>query len=174
MFLYQMSTSLKMLIAMPQVDSTEILDISEIVPPTITVCPEEQVSLSRLSTMRFFTWFDFLTGQKEDQNKTLVSWTGGNNLTFEETIHEIFTSKQLMERIEFYDREKKVIKDKLVFLPNIGLCKQLTDYNPANIFQIQIKRRILCKLYSNLILKLSPNTWGKGFGCWNICFALVV
>ena len=136
MFCYQLSVAVDKLIYPPLIDVTEIIDIKDIDPPVITVCPTNQINLTRIKENGYNKRDNLLYGRVHVKKNYFISWGGHLNKTFDELISGIFLN--ITGPTKLYPRFPLPLRvQKMIFVPKYGYCLEVSDYNMINELSIQ-------------------------------------
>ena len=124
MFVLQINISLENLFNPPIIVSEKRLQLSEIKPPMITICPLNQVDETKLKSYGFGSYHDFLMGTMKPINPM-------NPTSFWKVFDQILTYDPIDLNLEvqheykiFYNMTNFVMR----FYPIFGYCWELTDY----------------------------------------------
>ena len=127
MFIWQASVALSNLMDPPVVDSTEKLNIHDIDPQLITICPLDQFNLNKLNQFGYKSPEDFLMGN--DVNKEFIGWGAHLNLTFVEMLEEIKNYDHINLYFYVFRNGKEVkVNYEIRFYPRYGYCFDLVNF----------------------------------------------
>ena len=131
MFIVQFKTAVNKLKNPTVTESTKYLDIGDIEPPLITICPNQQYNTS----ISFYTAIELLNGSllSKDQG---ISWGGRWNVSFEQLVKVVMNYK--LRNIAIKDGDYKMYKTKERIMPYYGICYdiQLSSLQEEAIFTI--------------------------------------
>jgi hypothetical protein len=109
----------------PEIDSTKIYNIADIEPPLITICPFDQ--WDNINATGYAGRREFLVG-KYSKKKTLRSWGGHVNLTFEQLIWDMLPhDKELKIKGGSFENRCKEVDYEKKFYPKYGWCYEITN-----------------------------------------------
>ena len=138
MFCYQLSVAVERLMNPPLIEVTEIIDIKDIDPPVITVCPTNQINLIRIKENGYIKRDMILYGTAKIEKKQFLSWGGHLNKTFHELISDIFPNITGNSYPKFHKKYLKGVDPMMIFAPKYGYCLEISDYNINNEISIQV------------------------------------
>ena len=136
MFYIQAQIAVNSLRDPPIVDSTETLNIADIDPPLITVCPLNQFNWTKIEEYgynqdiyQFFNWYD-------SKNK-VYAWGAQYNLTFEELLDEIMVHKDLFT-VKLWNLKMNPIYEKRLY-PEYGYCVDVSNYTATEKIRLSVE-----------------------------------
>ncbi len=127
MFLIQLREATLNLIYPSIVVSTREVDISEVDLPLITICPLNQTNKAMLTKLGYQRVDTLFQGFTKCNNKPCLSWGAFLNMTFNETINEVFNPEFL--------NSHDIIATKTL-LPRFGICQEIAQFNPFETVKI--------------------------------------
>ncbi len=126
MFCYQLQTATLQLMNPGLVDINHARNVTDDDMPLITVCPTNQINLTRVKKLGYFSHESLLWGSTKCNETTYcTSWGPHLNLTFEDLKEQVSDLKRLNK---IYIKGGK-FKNGSVFLPGYGLCKETSFLN---------------------------------------------
>ena len=139
MFFYQAQIAVNKYLIPPVVDSTDYLNIADIEPPLITICPKSQLeNWEKLEKLGYDYTKHLLRG--EDRKNNITAWGAQYNMTFEELIEEIVDLEKDYPKLEFRmnngpwlraDYERR-------FYPMYGRCIDFSNYTLTRDLEFKI------------------------------------
>ena len=122
MFVFQMNISLENLFNPPIIVSEKRLQLSEIKPPMITICPLNQVDETKLKRYGFLDYHEFLMGNNMNPFNPTNFWKVFEQILTYDPSHlllEVQHEYKLMYNMTHFVRR---------FYPKFGYCWELADY----------------------------------------------
>ena len=135
MFCYQVQIAVNNLRNPPVVDSTETLNISDVDPPLITVCPLNQFNKTKMKEFGYGNLNSVLIGYSY-KNKQ-IGWGAQYNLTFEEFIDKMLIVHRDLYLISLKNTNMKPRYEKR-FYPNYGWCIDVSNYTITEEIKLQV------------------------------------
>ena len=120
----------------PIVDSTETLNIEDVDPPLITVCPLNQFNMTKMNEFGYNNLESVLIGYSY-KNKQ-IGWGAQYNLIFEEFIDKML----IVHRYSFFIRPmNKNMKPRYEerFYPKYGWCIDVSNYTITEDIKLGVK-----------------------------------
>ena len=131
MFIWQASVAVSKLMDPSVVDSTDRLNIDDIEPILITVCPLGQWNDTMLWQYGYGFEQYLLLGFEFNGN-AFVGWGAQHNLTFEELVGKV--TNYNLSNVKFYGRRNKellTINYEIRFYPKYGYCYDLANFTTS-------------------------------------------
>ncbi len=127
MFCYQFHTATVNLMDPPTVLSQYERDATDADMPLVTVCPTNQINLTKIKNLGYGSYDDILTGIVEkNELEWFTSWGDHRNLTFEELKEQAFDLIKVKYNLLI---NEEYLKDNPVFIPGYGLCMEASFLN---------------------------------------------
>ena len=146
MFFYQAKIAVEKLIDPPVIDSTEILNIEDIQPPLITICPLNQWNETKLKKIGYYNKQDFLSGTYDyDHIHGLISWAPKPNMTYEKQIRDLL--KFTKENPDIFFNKKKTSKYEKRFYPKYGWCYDIENFTVVGSIDLQINQNLDAEVF---------------------------
>ena len=125
MFCYQLNTATQNLMdpqtVLSQYERDAIVDDM----PLITICPTNQINLTKISQLKYDDLENMLLGDTECYGTTeCTSWGAHLNFTFDNIKKQIFAFDRV-DKINISTEEDVDIKASVVFLPSYRFCKEV-------------------------------------------------
>ena len=138
MFFYQAQIAVNKYGNPPVVDTTDLLNIADIEPPLITICPKNQFSPKAWGNADNIHTKDLLLGKASKNN--ITAWGIHHNMTFEEWVQEIVFLDEDYPKLNFTiddgpwmqpDYERR-------FYPMYGRCIEFSNYTITGVLRLKI------------------------------------
>ena len=140
MFFYQAQIAVNKYQNPPVVDSTDLINIEDIEPPVITICPIDQFKSRKFKEMGYFSYNSFLLGL--DSKNNVTAWGAQYNMTFEEMIEEIEDLDKDFPSLEYkMDNKGPWLKAEYDqrYYPTFGRCIDFYNYTATGDLELLIK-----------------------------------
>ena len=136
MFFYQMQIAVNKFLTPPVVDSTDLLNIADIEPPLITVCPLNQLGTANLMKMGYRISTELLLGLQSNNNMT--AWGAQHNMTFDEMIEEFVNLDKDYPILEFRNEPLWKVNYEKRYYPKYGRCVDFSNYTTTGNLELVI------------------------------------
>ena len=138
MFFYQAQIAVNKFLNPPVVDSTDLLNIADIDPPLITICPKYQIFSKMTSSINQDDLPDLLLGKGIKNN--ITDWGVHLNMTFEEWVEEIVDLDKGYPTIKFKVGNGQFLEAKYErrFYPKYGRCIDFSNYTITGRLELYI------------------------------------
>ena len=136
MFFYQAQIAVNNLRNPPVVDTTETLNIGDVDPPLITICPLNQFNQAKIKEFGYNNLDSVLIGYSYKNQQ--IGWGAQYNLTFEEFIDKMLIVHRDLFIISIKNRNMKPRYEKR-FYPKYGWCFDVSDYIMTEEIRLQIE-----------------------------------
>ena len=142
MFIWQASVAISNLLNPPVVDSTERLDIGDIDPPLITICPLEQWWKEQLQYFNYDTAYHLFEGFEytlaDGYQKKFVGWGANHKLTFEQYVPNFVKSRRLEDPYFCRNGKSIEVNYEVELYPAHGYCYDLVNFTAGGELEITI------------------------------------
>lgn len=148
MFFYQAKIAVEKLIDPPVIDSTEILNIEDIQPPLITICPLNQWNERKLRKIGYHNKDYFLRGTN-DYEHGLISWAPNPNMTYEQQIGDLL--KFTEDNLDIFFRKKDGTSSTAInekrFYPKYGWCFDIVNFTAVGNIDLEIFQNLDAEVF---------------------------
>ena len=139
MFCYQTQVAITNLINPPVVDTTEILNIADIFPPLITICPQDQWNTTTLKEFGYNADKIFFLLGLFGSDQRVLSWAPQENMTYQQQIEALLeVNEKYTEIKDTLDGGWIDIENKKRFYPKFGRCVDIVNYTIGENVELSV------------------------------------
>ena len=148
MFFYQAKIAVEKMIDPPVIDSTVILNIEDIQPPLITICPLNQWNETKLRKIGYYNKNYFLSGTY-DYDHGLISWAPKPNMTYEQQIGDLLKYTEDNPGVFFRKKDgtSSIAKYEKRFYPKYGWCFDIENFTVVGGIDLQIWQNLNAEVF---------------------------